>query len=181
MAQRGPCFSSCCKAAQGQGVAGAGAARCGWPGTGKSCRPVPPVPLLPSPPLPSSRLLPGPLRVADGQALPDQPPGRQLWAARRGGPGPEAPGGLLLAWGAQPSPASGFSSLEHSWLPCSPALSLRVCSSPPLLVKPCTAGGTKSRARVPQGVSGPRLEFKTLQCHIRVFFMSLFLTCFSLH
>lgn len=84
-------------------------------------------------------------------------------------------------WLGEPSPASGFSSREHSWLPCSPALSLRVCSSPPLLVKPCTAGGTKSRARVPQGVSGPRLEFKTLQCHTCVFFMSLFLTCFSLH
>lgn len=139
MAQRGPCFSSCCKAAQGQGVAGAGAARCGWPGTGKSCRPVPPVPLLPSPPLPSSRLLPGPLRVADGQALPDQPPGRQLWAARRGGPGPEAPGGLLLAWGAQPS--------ERLLLPGAQLAPLLPCSKPPRVLQPAPAGQALHRWR----------------------------------
>lgn len=139
MAQRGPCFSSCCKAAQGQGVAGAGAARCGWPGTGKSCRPVPPVPLLPSPPLPSSRLLPGLLRVADGQALPDQPPGRQLWAARRGGPGPEAPGGLLLAWGAQPS--------ERLLLPGAQLAPLLPCSKPPRVLQPAPAGQALHRWR----------------------------------
>lgn len=136
MAQRGPCFSSCCKAAQGQGVAGAGAARCGWPGTGKSCRPVP---LLPSPPLPLSRLLPGPLRVADGQALPDQPPGRQLWAARRGGPGPEAPGGLLLAWGAQPS--------ERLLLPGAQLAPLLPCSKPPRVLQPAPAGQALHRWR----------------------------------
>lgn len=139
MAQRGPCFSSCCKAAQGQGVAGAGAARCGWPGTGKSCRPVPPVPLLPSPPLPSSRLLPGLLRVADGQALPDQPPGRQLWAARRGGPGPEAPGGLLLAWGAQPS--------ERLLLLGAQLAPLLPCSKPPRVLQPAPAGQALHRWR----------------------------------
>lgn len=133
MAQRGPCFSSCCKAAQGQGVAGAGAARCGWPGTGKSCRPVP---LLPSPHLPSSRLLPGPLLVADRcQTSPRADSCGQL----AGGPGPEAPGGLLLAWGAQPS--------ERLLLPGAQLAPLLPCSKPPRVLQPAPAGQALHRWR----------------------------------
>lgn len=48
---------------------------------------LPSCPSCPSAAIASSALEPsasGTLLVADGQALPDQPPGRQLWAARRG-------------------------------------------------------------------------------------------------
>lgn len=59
--------------------------------------------------------------------------------ARRGGPGPEAPGGLLLAWGAQPS--------ERLLLPGAQLAPLLPCSKPPRVLQPAPAGQALHRWR----------------------------------